>query len=79
MQDVRFFSALSKQYAEGKLNKVELETTLFYPDSEGGQLGDRGKIGNADVLKVYRVDGGALVHEVSEPVTDTGRPIECLI
>lgn len=27
-------------------------TSPFYPDGKGGQLGDRGKIGPANVLKV---------------------------
>jgi len=56
-----------------------MEKTLFYPDSEGGQLGDRGKIGNANVLKVYRDDSGVVVHEVSEPVSEASGQVECLI
>lgn len=79
MQDVRFFSAITKQYSEGNLTRIEMEKTLFYPDSEGGQLGDRGKIGNANVLKVYRDDSGVVVHEVSEPVSEASGQVECLI
>jgi len=36
----------------------------FYPDGKGGQLGDRGKIGNVDVLAVSERDG-FVVHELS--------------
>ena len=79
MQDVRFFSAIAKQYTEANLTRIELETSLFYPDSEGGQLGDRGRIGTADVLRVFRGAQGGIVHEVSEPVSDPSVPVECLI
>ena len=79
MQDVRFFSAIAKQYTEANLTRIELETSLFYPDSEGGQLGDRGRIGTANVLRVFRGAQGGIVHEVSEPVSDPSVPVECLI
>ena len=29
----------------------------FYPDGKGGQLGDRGRIGDAEVVRVYEKDG----------------------
>ena len=31
-----------------------IEGTEFYPDGKGGQLGDRGSIGDAQVLEVDR-------------------------
>jgi len=42
---------------------VELEKTYFYPDGKGGQLGDRGTIGNSIVLSVIEKDE-KILHEV---------------
>lgn len=36
---------------------IELERCEFYPDGAGGQLGDRGKIGDVNVLEVVKSDG----------------------
>jgi len=36
----------------------------FYPDGKGGQLGDRGRVGNVDVLSVSERDG-FVIHELA--------------
>lgn len=41
---------------QGDCYLVELEECRFYPDGSGGQLGDRGKIGDANVLEVLKSD-----------------------
>ncbi|NPU89828.1 threonyl-tRNA synthetase [Fervidobacterium sp. SC_NGM5_O18] len=62
-------------YKNDKLEIVKIEekngrfyayafSSPFYPDGKGGQLGDRGKIGNIDVLAVSERDG-FVVHELS--------------
>lgn len=41
---------------QGDFYLVKLERCEFYPDGSGGQLGDRGKIGDANVLEVLKSD-----------------------
>ncbi|MGB9793537.1 alanyl-tRNA editing protein [Caldisericum exile] len=53
---------IGKFESKGKFY-VELEKTNFYPDGKGGQLGDRGFIGNARVLSV-KEDNSKILHEV---------------
>lgn len=55
---------------------VELEETYFYPDGKGGQLGDRGKIENANVLSVIEEDSKVL-HEVD--TLDLNEEVKCRI
>src|SRR3712207_9345740 len=38
---------------EKYLYRVDIQKNPFYPDGKGGQLGDRGKIGNAKILQVF--------------------------
>lgn len=38
---------------EKYLYRVGIQKNPFYPDGKGGQLGDRGKIGNAKILQVF--------------------------
>lgn len=52
---------------------LKLKETPFYPDGKGGQLGDRGTIGNARVLKVIEENGETL-HLVDKSV-GTGKHI----
>ena len=47
---------------EGKL-AVVLDRTAFYPEA-GGQLGDRGQLGGAQVLDTQEHDG-AIVHVIA--------------
>jgi len=57
MEDI-IFNARVVETREDKNKKiVVLDKSLFYPDGKGGQLGDRGKIGNSTVLKVQEKDG----------------------
>ena len=32
--------------------EIELKENVFYPDGKGGQLGDRGNIGESKILEV---------------------------
>jgi len=43
------------------------EQSPFYPDYKGGQLGDRGKIGEANIISVIEIDG-KVYHEVDKPL-----------
>ena len=57
MEDI-IFNARVVETREDKNKKiVVLDKSLFYPDGKGGQLGDRGNIGNSTVLKVQEKDG----------------------
>ena len=42
-----------KVWNEDEKKYVEISPNLFYPDGKGGQLGDRGFVGNAKVLYVW--------------------------
>ncbi len=53
----------------GKFVAVSKESP-FYPDGKGGQLGDRGKIGNREVLRVFEKNG--YVHHVLDGGMDPG-------
>jgi alanyl-tRNA synthetase len=55
---------------------VELEETNFYPDGKGGQLGDRGTIGKANVLFVLE-EKNRVLHEVD--ALDIEESISCEI
>ncbi|HPE68887.1 MAG TPA: alanyl-tRNA editing protein [Thermotogota bacterium] len=57
---------------------VVLEHTLFAPDGAGGQLGDRGKLGDQPVLRVFLQEDGRVVHVVPQPVP-LGKNISCSI
>jgi alanyl-tRNA synthetase len=79
-QDIHFFSRVTNQYQDRDHTMVELEKSLFYPDSEGGQLGDRGRIGASDVVRVYRAENGSIVHEILTPIgQNLFESVECVI
>jgi len=46
---------------------VKLKETPFYPDGKGGQLGDRGTIGDATVMRVFEKSGDVW-HVVDKPL-----------
>ncbi|MBC7194245.1 MAG: alanyl-tRNA editing protein [Caldisericia bacterium] len=46
---------------------VVLDKTYFYPDGKGGQLGDRGKIDDKDVLYV-KEENGKIFHFISSQI-----------
>ncbi len=53
---------IKKIYEEnGKFLAVS-DQSPFYPDGKGGQLGDRGKIGSANVIGVKETDDNQIIH-----------------
>jgi len=46
---------------------VKLRETPFYPDGKGGQLGDRGTIGDAAIMRVFEKSGDVW-HVVDKPL-----------
>jgi alanyl-tRNA synthetase len=54
---------------KGKFIAVSKDSP-FYPDGKGGQLGDRGKIGNRNVLRVFEKDG--MIHHLLDGEIEPG-------
>jgi alanyl-tRNA synthetase len=48
-----------------------LDRTAFYPEA-GGQLGDRGSVGDAVVEDTQELDDGTIVHLISGPLPEVG-------
>lgn len=65
MKEIEFTAAIIEKGVIGERNFVVLDKTLFYPDGKGGQIGDRGKIANVEVLEVVE-DQSGILHIVSE-------------
>jgi alanyl-tRNA synthetase len=57
----RFRARVAAVEERGTRAAVELEATYFYPEG-GGQLGDRGVLGGANVLDVQTADDGRVWH-----------------
>lgn len=55
---------------------IELDKTVFFPEG-GGQLSDRGKLGDAEVLHVSE-KGGQIFHECNKPL-EVGSSVEATI
>lgn len=59
---------IKRVYEEnGKFFAVS-DQSPFYPDGKGGQLGDRGRIGSANVLKVQETDEHEFIHVLDKPI-----------
>src|SRR6056297_1558734 len=78
--DVSFTSKCVNQYQRKNEWVVELASSQFYPDGEGGQLGDRGDIHGVPVVSVLRDKGGTILHVMTEEVPcDEEMGVHCRI
>lgn len=77
MDDIEFSVKVLKTGADTSGKFVILNHTEFYPDGKGGQLGDKGLIGNSNVIKVLESTDNIIFHYVDQyPDSDT---VECKI
>ena len=65
MEDIIFEARVIETREDKNKKIVVLDKSLFYPDGKGGQLGDRGSIGDSDVLKVQEKNG-VILHVVNK-------------
>jgi len=78
--DVFFHSKCVNKYQKKNEWVLELSTSQFYPDGEGGQLGDRGEINGVSVVSVLRDKGGTILHVMAENVPCVeGEDVNCKI
>src|SRR6056297_1503546 len=78
--DITFESKILKQYERKNGWFLELSSSHFYPDGEGGQMGDRGEINGVPVVKVLRDKGGAILHVMADDVPCVeGEDVKCRI
>jgi alanyl-tRNA synthetase len=66
MNNVEFEANIIEEGNDNSGKFVILDHTQFYPDGKGGQLGDRGTIEGASVVKVVEMDSDKIVHYVDE-------------
>lgn len=66
MNNVEFEANIIEEGNDNSGKFVILDHTQFYPDGKGGQLGDRGTIEGASVVKVVEIDSDKIVHYVDE-------------
>ena len=69
MEEYKFEAKVVDKLEKNGKKYVILDKTFFYPDGKGGQLGDRGKIGSANVLNVIE-ENGLIFHEVDQFPTE---------
>jgi len=78
--DLVFEAKIMSKYQRKNQWVLELSMSQFYPDGEGGQLGDRGEINGIPVLTVLRDKGGAILHVMADDVAyDEGERVSCRI
>ena len=65
MEEYEFEAKVVDKLEKNGKKYVVLDKTHFYPDGKGGQLGDRGKIGSANVINVIE-ENGLVLHEVDQ-------------
>ena len=66
--DISFDSKCVNKYQRKNEWIIELSSSQFYPDGEGGQMGDRGEINGINVVSVLRDKGGTILHVMTEDV-----------
>jgi alanyl-tRNA synthetase len=77
MNDIEFSAKVLKIGTDASGKFIILDHTEFYPDGKGGQLGDKGLIGNSHVIKVLESTDNIIFHYVDQyPDSDT---VECKI
>ncbi len=80
LKDVFFDSKCVNKYQRKNEWVLELSFSQFYPDGEGGQMGDRGEINGVPVVKVLRDKGGAILHVMADDVPCVeGEDVKCRI
>ncbi|MFW6262449.1 MAG: hypothetical protein ACOC34_00265 [Thermotogota bacterium] len=79
-EDLFYESKCVNKYKRKNEWVLELSFTKFYPDGEGGQLGDRGDINEVPVISVIRDKGGTILHMMAdEPDINEGDKVQCRI
>ena len=77
MNNIKFAAKIVDKGTNSSGRFLILDHTEFCPDGKGGQLGDRGFIGNSNVIKVLESTDNIIFHYVDQyPDSDT---VECKI
>lgn len=71
-----FTAKVTAVRTEDNCKAIILDRTAFFPMG-GGQPGDEGKIGNAEIFDTREVDGEILHYTKDEPDFSTGDTVEC--
>ena len=76
MEDIIFEARIIETRKDKNKKIVVLDRSLFYPDGKGGQLGDRGNIGDSNIIKVQEKNG-LIIHIVDK--FPKGEGVKCRI
>lgn len=79
-EDISFESKCINKYKRKNEWVLELSFSQFYPDGEGGQMGDRGEINGVPVVSILRDKGGTILHVMVDDVPCVeGEEVKCRI